>query len=171
MRVIYLSLLALLIIGCGKPEAADSKSVSVFTCEMPKYKIMLGKMTPAKTNTMDKAEFNDIFTKTLANSKCFILESKMDKDTYTLDVTYNIALSRANEDVNMIKQESNIKLTSDISFVLKNAKESINQNATSYIKISNEKYIGLGKDAEISQAQKQELITRTLNTIFKNLAK
>ena len=57
-----------------------------------------------------------------------------------------------------------------MQFNLYNKAKTIQQNAISTLKLSEKTYLGLGENVQVTQGQKEEVIRRSLKTIFANLS-
>ena len=101
---------------------------------------------------------------------CFKIESKISPTSYTLNIKYGFEIQETKEDTSAISTKDSATLKSDVSFTMTNKTNTIQQNATSTLKMSEKKYLGVGDELEITQDQKQNVIRRSLRTIFNNLS-
>lgn len=151
-----------------KPQSAKLAQV----CVEPKYTIALGEIKGGNSGILSKSEFLAFLDKGIQQSNCFILQlkNKDPKVDYVLDVEYDFELSEVREK-KMFSSKDSVSLKSEVKFYLSKADNKIIQSAVSTTKMSGKKYLGVGENVQITQEQKEDLITRSLNTIFKNLSK
>lgn len=164
--------LGLLLAGCfsGEPSTPQDNGEITQICNEPKYTIALGKIDTTKENILSKKDFQAILDESLAKSGCFKIESKTTPTNYTLNIKYGFEIQETKEDTSAISTKDSATLKSDVSFTMTNKTNTIQQNATSTLKMSEKKYLGVGDELEITQDQKQNVIRRSLRTIFNNLS-
>nr|WP_317403835.1 hypothetical protein [uncultured Helicobacter sp.] len=164
--------LGLLMAGCfsGEPTPSADNGEITQICNEPKYTIALGKIDTTKENILSKKDFQAILDESLAKSGCFKIESKISPTSYTLNIKYGFEIQETKEDTSAISTKDSATLKSDVSFTMTNKTNTIQQNATSTLKLSEKKYLGVGDELEITQEQKQNVIRRSLRTIFNNLS-
>lgn len=138
-------------------------------CSTPKYNIALIKIENGKENTLPKQEFQAILDKALVDSNCFNFVKNDDK-AYTLHIRYNFTITEVSEDTSAISSKEQVTLKSNVQFNLYNKAKTIQQNAISTLKLSEKTYLGLGENVQVTQGQKEEVIRRSLKTIFANLS-
>ena len=156
--------------GCFGSEPEPQRVSIAQACSAPKYTITMGKLTTAEVNTLAKSEFKAILEEGLRGSNCFTIAPKASEGSYVLDVEYRFKIDETKEETSMVSSKDSAMLSSDVKFTLKAAKNTITQNATSTLKLSGQKYLGLGEEVNVSQAQKEDLVKKSLNTIFTNLS-
>lgn len=164
--------LGLLMAGCfsGEPSTPQDNGEITQVCSEPKYNVVFGKVSTTKENILSKKDFQAILDESLAKSGCFKIESKPSPTSYTLNIKYGFEIQETKEDTSAISTKDSATLKSDVSFTLTNKTSTIQQNAVSTLKLSEKKYLGVGDELEITQEQKQNVIRRSLRTIFNNLA-
>lgn len=162
---------ASLLAGClgakPKPQSAELAQ----TCVEPKYTIALGDIKSGNRNILSKDEFLTFLNKGIQKSNCFIVQSKIKdpKVGYVLDIEYDFELSEVQEK-KMLSSKDSVSLKSEVKFYLSKPDNKIIQSAVSTTKMSGKKYLGVGENVHITQEQKEDLIARSLNTIFTNLS-
>ncbi len=170
----YLTLLgaAAIMSGCfsSSPNMAESNIQIAQVCNTPQYDIILGKIESSKGNVLPTEEFKSILEKSLIDSGCFNIQSKSSDRTYRLDVKYNLGIQQTKEDTSIVSSKDNVTLKSDVQFNLYKKTNTIQQKATSTLKLSEKKYLGLGEDVQITQEQKENVLKRSFRTIFANLS-
>ena len=175
MKALYMSLgsvMCFVMVGCfsNTPDVPDNSGQITQICAMPKYDIVLGKIELGKDNVLPASEFKVILDKALRDSNCFNIQTKKDDKTYTLDVKYNFVIAQNKQDMSAISTKDNAMIQSDVQFNLYNKTNTIQQNATSTLKLSEKKYLGIGENVQITQEQKENVLRRSLKTIFNNLS-
>ncbi|RDU59498.1 hypothetical protein [Helicobacter marmotae] len=151
-----------------KPDTPPAKPTQF--CKNPEYQIILGEIQTHKDNILSKEEFMPILDVALAQSGCFDKVKKPTDNVYKLDIFYNLALLETKENTSLLSSKDSITLRGDMQFKLTHTSKSIEQNATSTLKLSEKKYLGIGQEVDISKEQKEDVIKRCLKTIFTNLS-
>lgn len=171
-KIAGLGVAVLLFAGCGgnEPEIVTQDTQ---VCNQPKYTIAIGKISTTDSNVMSKEDFRSLLGKTIKNTNCFIVESKLSnpKVGYVLDIEYGLQVQETKEDTSMISSKDTALLKSEVHFTLKNPSQTITQNASNTMKLSGKKYLGLGEKVEVTYEQKSGFVKKSLYSIITNLSK
>lgn len=173
MKILHISavFIAVLFTGCFfSTPTPESKIDIARVCNSAKYNVAIGSIQPGKDNTFSASDFKVLLDRALFDSGCFNVQSKHGEKTYTLNVKYNFEISRTIEDTSVISSKDNVMLKSNVQLILAGKAGSIQQSATSTLKLSEKKYLGLGDNIQVTAEQKENVLRRTLNTIFTNLS-
>lgn len=175
MKVLHIACMvsvASVLVGClgGEPKPQANHEMAQ-VCFQPKYTIVLGDIKALKSTLLPKDEFARILSQSMQKSHCFVMQSKLNdpKDGYVLNVEYNFEFAEVKEK-KMLSSKDTATLKSEVKFSLVNPDKKIIQTAVSTTKMSGQKYLGVGESIQITQAQKENLVERSLHTIFTNLS-
>lgn len=173
MKFACIVILSLIVIGfnaCFEKEPTPPQTIEITkSCSTPRYTVVMGKLESSGKNVLPKDAFKALLDKALMDTGCFRIESKPSKDSWTLDVTYTFEVQETKEDTSVISTKDNVVLKSDVHFHLFNKTQTIQQSATSTLKLSEKKYLGMGDELQITQEQKENVVKRSFRTIFSNL--
>ena len=164
-----------LMTGCfsNKPTPSSTQNEIEKMCNEAKYTITLGQINDIGQNVLSKQDFRTILDKALRDSGCFVVESKLNnrEKGYVLNIEYGLEVKESKKDTSAVSTQSSASLKSEVRFVMSRANYTITQNASSIMKMSGKKYLGIGEEPQITQEQKERLVQRALKTIFTNLLK
>ena len=168
--MVFLAAGVFLMAGCFSqtPNTPQSTQLSAI-CGAPKYNIVLGKIESSKESVLSRQEFRAVLDKALSESGCFVTQTKADEKSYMLDIKYSFIIAQTTEE-SAISSKDNKTLKSNVQFNLYNKSKTIQQNATSTLKMSEKKYLGIGDEVQFTQEQKEDVLKRSLKTIFTNLS-
>ncbi|TLD97394.1 hypothetical protein LS71_001185 [Helicobacter jaachi] len=171
MKYLALVVWAFLVYGCFSNTPEPQKRVEIQKiCASTQYPITFGKIQASAENMLSKKEFKAILDDALVDCGCFEVVQKPDENTYVLDIKYDFVIDEVKENTSAISSKDSATLKSSIRFTLNNKAKTIQQSATSTLKLSEKKYLGVGDDLQITREQKEELVKRSLNTLFSNLS-
>lgn len=161
--------------GCfsNEPTPPSVQNEIEKICNEAKYTITLGQISDIGHNVLSRQDFKVILDKALRDSGCFIVESKLSNPEkgYVLNIEYGLEVKESKKDTSAISTQSSATLRSEVRFVMNRAHYTITQNASSTMKMSGKKYLGIGETPQVTQEQKERLVQRALKTIFTNLLK